>query len=188
MKLRTDKVKAAKVKAEEEGRSISAQERLTAEKLTDGYKEGIFPKFNCALYWRLKAEESKAQVVDRIRPTVEPNEEWLRKFDAPHSHAAHHINYEYDPKQLDEESLEAEAELRAQARLGGAEGPGRLPPVSAGNLFKLKGSATGEQAVHIVRAREGVGAACGGEAERVSQGGARHEERHQAGRPVRSCE
>ena len=36
MKLRTDKVKAAKVKAEEEGRSISAQERLTAAKLTDG--------------------------------------------------------------------------------------------------------------------------------------------------------
>eukprot|EP00966_Prymnesium_polylepis_P042237 981126-Prymnesium_polylepis.1 len=36
MKLRTDKVTAAKDKAAKEGCSISAQERLAASKLTDG--------------------------------------------------------------------------------------------------------------------------------------------------------
>eukprot|EP00966_Prymnesium_polylepis_P308963 7139251-Prymnesium_polylepis.1 len=130
MKLRTDKVKAAKAKADEAGRSISAQERLAASKLTDGdvlraakgpweeaftkvrtlrgwQKEGVFPKFNCALFWRLKAEEAQAQVIDRTRPTVEPDEEWLRKFDAPHSSAA---SINCDPKLLDEASIEVEAE------------------------------------------------------------------------------
>eukprot|EP00966_Prymnesium_polylepis_P310868 7182523-Prymnesium_polylepis.1 len=84
MKLRTDKVRAAKKAAEEAipPRAISAQERIAAGKLDDkdvlrcakkpweeafskertlsGWqKEGIFPKYTCALYWQLKAEEEK---------------------------------------------------------------------------------------------------------------------------------
>ena len=89
VKLRIDKVNAAKKKADDPAGDgslpplpISAHEQIPASKLTDAdvlrcakkpceescsrertqsgwHKEGIFPKFDCALFWRLKAEESK---------------------------------------------------------------------------------------------------------------------------------
>eukprot|EP00966_Prymnesium_polylepis_P040843 947968-Prymnesium_polylepis.1 len=152
MKLRTDKVIAAKAETEEKGQNISAQARLAAGKLTDGdvlrcaktpweeafskertlsgwQQEGIFPKFNCALFWRLKAEESK-RGADALRPPVEADEVWLRKFNAPHSSAA---SINADPMLLDEKDMEAEAQRRAQLRLDGAPAPERLPAVTAGN-------------------------------------------------------
>eukprot|EP00966_Prymnesium_polylepis_P322694 7378937-Prymnesium_polylepis.1 len=170
MKLRVDKATAAKAKAEDEGRSISVQERIEAGKLYDGdvlraakrpweeafakqrtlngwQQEGIFPKFNCALFWRLKAEESKKATIDATRPAVEPDEGWLRKFDAPHSSAA---QISCAPTLLTDESIDAEVEKRVAARRDGAPAPERLPGVSAGNIFKLKGSADGEQAAHVL--------------------------------------
>jgi hypothetical protein len=55
---------------------------------------------------------------------------------------------------LSDESIDAEVEKRVVARLAGAPAPERLPGVSAGNVFKLKGSADGEQAAHILREKE----------------------------------
>jgi hypothetical protein len=95
----------------------------------------------------LKADESQ-KGVEASRPPVLPDEEWLRKFDAPHSSAA---SINADPKLLDEKEIEAEAQLRMQARLQGAPPPERLPAVTAGNVFKLPGSASGEAACHAVR-------------------------------------
>jgi hypothetical protein len=132
MKLRTDKVTAAKEEAKSDGDVMRCAKRPWEEAfdkqrtLRGWQKEGIFPKFNCAFYWRLKAEESKAQVTDKTRPRVEPDEEWLRKFNAPHSSAA---LIDCNPKQLDEEGLQAEVELRVQARLDGAPAPEKLPAV-----------------------------------------------------------
>ena len=36
-------------------------------------KEGILPKFTCALYWRLRAEENSKQLSDASRPEVLPD-------------------------------------------------------------------------------------------------------------------
>ena len=55
---------------------------------------------------------------------------------------------------LDDESIDAEVDRLVQARLAGGAEPERLPAVGAGNLFKLKGSASGEQAAHVLRAKE----------------------------------
>eukprot|EP00966_Prymnesium_polylepis_P020184 465448-Prymnesium_polylepis.2 len=174
VKLRADKVKAAKAAAEEAGRSISVQERLASGKLTDGdvlrcakrpweeafgkervlkgWQKGcIFPKYNCALFWRLKEEESQQEGTDSSRPVVKPDEEWLRKFNAPHSSAAA-INC--DPKWLQEDTINAEVDKRVQAQLAGAPAPERLPAITAGHVFKLKGSASGEQMAHIMFEKE----------------------------------
>lgn len=173
MKLRTDKVKAAKKAAEEAipPRAISAQERVAAGKLDDkdvlrcakkpweddfskertlsGWqKEGIFPKYNCALYWQLKAVEEKHESANSSRPPALPDEEWVAKFSAPHSSAA---LIDGDVKLLDPEVMDAEVERRVAARLAGAPKPDPLPTVTAGNAYKLPGSATGEQMMHITR-------------------------------------
>eukprot|EP00966_Prymnesium_polylepis_P114642 2649300-Prymnesium_polylepis.1 len=176
MKLRTDKIEALTkpLPGETESRVPSRQERIAAGKLTDGdvlrcakapweealsrertsrgwQKEGVFPKFNRALYWRLKDEEDRQEAVVSTRPAVVPDEEWLAKFRAPHSSAASiHCN----PKVLDEEYIEQEAERRVQARLAGAPAPEKLPAVGAANVFKLKGSASGEQAAHVLSEKE----------------------------------
>ncbi len=174
MKLRTDKVLAAKATADAEKRPISAQERIAAGKLSDGdvlrcakgpweeafsnervragwQQEGIYPKFNCALFWRLRATEAKKEVVGASRLPVGPDEEWLRKFNAPHSSAA---SINCDANVFDEKEMQAEVDRRVQARLNGAPAPEKLPGVGAGNLFKLKGSASGEQAGHVIREKE----------------------------------
>ena len=174
MKLRVDKSTAAKKEADAQGRTISAQERIAVSKLDDGdvlraakgpweaafekqrtlngwQQEGIFPKYNCALYWRLKAEEEKKQSIDATRPVVEPDESWLRKFDAPHSNAA---KISCDPTMLTDESINAEVEKRLQVRLIGGPAPERLPAVAASNVYKLKGSADGEQMAHVLREKE----------------------------------
>jgi hypothetical protein len=173
MKLRTDTVIAAKAAATAAGHPISAQARIAAGKLTEGdilrcaktpweeafskettlagwQKEGIFPKFNCALFWRLKAEEAMKDT-DVARPAAVPDEEWVRKFNGPHSSAA---SICADPKLLNEEEMNAEVARRVAARLAGAPAPEKLPPVTAGNVSKLKGSASGEQAVWAVREKE----------------------------------
>eukprot|EP00966_Prymnesium_polylepis_P177240 4104747-Prymnesium_polylepis.1 len=176
MKLRTDKIEALTkpLPGETVPRVPTRQERIAASKLTDGdvlrcakgpweealskertlrgwAKEGIFPKFNRALYWRLKDEEDKQEAVVATRCPVVPDEEWLQKFRAPHSSAA---SIDCDPKKMDEEVIEAEAERRFQARLAGEAAPEKLPAVGAGNVFKLPGSASGELAVHVVVEKE----------------------------------
>ena len=55
---------------------------------------------------------------------------------------------------LDDESIDAEVERRVQARLAGGAEPERLPSVGAGKLYALKGSASGEQAAQVLRAKE----------------------------------
>ena len=100
------------------------EDAFSKERTSSGWqKEGIFPKFNCALYWRLRVEESKKGELS-ARPPVQPDENWLRQFDAPHSSAA---RISGDPKTLDEEVIEAEVERRVAARIAGAEAPEKLP-------------------------------------------------------------
>eukprot|EP00966_Prymnesium_polylepis_P332449 7387952-Prymnesium_polylepis.1 len=176
MKLRTDKIEALSkpLPGETQPRMPTRQERIAAGKLTDGdvlrcakgpweealskertakgwAREGIIPQFNRALYWRLKAEEDQQEAAVATRPAVRPDEEWLKQFGAPHSSAA---SIDCDPKKMDEEVIEAEAEQRFQARLASGAAPEKLPAVNAGNVFKLPGSASGELAVHVVVEKE----------------------------------
>ena len=129
-----------------------------ANNLRGWQEEGIFPLFDRRLYWTLLDKEAGKTMTEQRVLIAEPNPKTLVAYGLRPAtgEAAATSTALLLPEEnlLDEDSIKAEARLQADAILAGGGTPDSLPRLTAGDAFKMKGSATGRDYKMMARAKE----------------------------------